>query len=177
MLKSKLLPAIPAALIAAALLHACGGGEDPGGGTSGSATVSAYVTDSPDEYESVNLTVNKVELRHPVTPACEIITGPLPINAAELEDQRGCLDEAIRSAALFPRHAGTCGDITIAAAVNRDVSLDTLAAALVLGDDSAHAVAFVNRVDHLRVQQQPHAGFPHELHRENFPPVRIDADG
>ena len=84
MLKSKLLPAIPAALIAAALLHACGGGEDPGGGTSGSATVSAYVTDSPDEYESVNLTVNKVELRHPVTPACEIITGPLPINAAEL---------------------------------------------------------------------------------------------
>lgn len=85
MLKSKSLLAICAALLAAALLHACGGGsEDSGGGTSGSTTVSAYVTDSPDEYESVNLTVNKVELRHPVTPPCEIITGPLPVNAAEL---------------------------------------------------------------------------------------------
>ena len=84
MLRSNSLFAVSAALIAAALLHACGGSDDSGGGTSGSATVSAYLTDDLGGYESVNLTVNKVELRHPVTPSCEIITGPLPVNAAEL---------------------------------------------------------------------------------------------
>lgn len=82
---SKSLLAIPVALIAAALLHACGGGGDGGGGSmSNSATVSAYVTDDLGGYESVMLTLNSVQLRHTSGRMCEIIQGPLEIDAAEL---------------------------------------------------------------------------------------------
>ena len=83
---SKSLLAIPVAVIAAGLLHACGGGTDgsSGSGMPSTATVSAYITDDLGGYESVVLTLNKVQLRHPVTPSCEIITGPLEFDAAEL---------------------------------------------------------------------------------------------
>jgi len=87
---SKSLLAIPVALIAAALLHACGGGDSgsSSSGTASSVAVSAYITDDLGGYNSVKLTVNRVQLRHPVTPACEIITEPIPVDAAELgQDQ------------------------------------------------------------------------------------------
>jgi hypothetical protein len=82
---SNSLLAIPVALIAAALLHACGGGSDGSGSAmSNSATVSAYVTDDLGGYENVVLTLNSVQLRHPSGRTCEIIKGPLEIDAAEL---------------------------------------------------------------------------------------------
>lgn len=83
----KTLLAMAAVLLAALTLYACGGGGDSGnrgGGMSGSTTVSAYITDDLGGYESVEFTVNKVELRHPVTPHCTIITGPIEVDAAEL---------------------------------------------------------------------------------------------
>jgi len=72
-----------AILIAAVMLYACGGGGDSGG-PAGSATVSAYVTDDLGGYESVVLTLNSVQLRHTGGRTCEIIHGPLVIDAAEL---------------------------------------------------------------------------------------------
>jgi hypothetical protein len=80
---SKSLLAIPVALFAAVLLHACGG-TDSGSGMPSTATVSGYVTDNLGTYESVVLTLNSVQLRHPSGRNCEIITGPLEIDAAEL---------------------------------------------------------------------------------------------
>lgn len=70
-----------ATLIAAMLLHACGG---DGGTPAGSATVSAYLTDDLGGYESVVFTLNSVQLRHTGGRSCEIIRGPLEIDAAEL---------------------------------------------------------------------------------------------
>jgi len=86
MRRSRPLLAIPAALIVAALLHACGGGTDGSGGMPTTATVSSYITDDLGGYESVALTVKSVQLRHTSGRACEIIGGPepLPIDAAEL---------------------------------------------------------------------------------------------
>jgi hypothetical protein len=83
---SKSLLAIPAALIAAALLHACGGGSDgSGSAVSNSATVSAYVTDDLGGYQIVELTLNRVELRHTSGRNCTIIENPIEkIDAAEL---------------------------------------------------------------------------------------------
>ena len=81
---SKSLLAIPVALVAVALLYACGGGSDGGGGTPSSVTVSSYVTDDLGGYESVVLTLNSVQLRHTSGRTCEIIKGPLEIDAAEL---------------------------------------------------------------------------------------------
>ena len=51
---------------------------------SGSAVVSAYVTDDLGGYESVVLTLNSVQLRHSGGRSCEIIRGPLVIDAADL---------------------------------------------------------------------------------------------
>jgi hypothetical protein len=82
---SKFLLAVPVALIAAALLHACGGGTDSNSGAaSNTVTVTSYITDDLGGYESVVLTVNKVELRHPVTPRCTIIDTSITVDAAEL---------------------------------------------------------------------------------------------
>jgi hypothetical protein len=67
------------ALFAAITLHACGGDS----GSPATATVSAYVTDDLGGYESVVLTVNKVEIRHTSGRTCEIIRGPLTFDAAE----------------------------------------------------------------------------------------------
>jgi hypothetical protein len=80
---SKSLLAIPVALFAAVLLHACGG-TDSGSGMPSTATVSGYVTDDLGGFENVVLTLNSVQLRHPSGRTCEIITGPLEIDAAEL---------------------------------------------------------------------------------------------
>ena len=80
---SKSFLAIPVALIAAAVLHACGG-TDSGSGMPSTATVTGYVTDNLGGYENVVLTLNSVQLRHPSGRNCEIIQGPLEIDAAEL---------------------------------------------------------------------------------------------
>jgi hypothetical protein len=71
-----------AALLAAVTLYACGGSD--GGGSAGTTTVSGYVTDDLGVYDSVELTVNSVQLRHTSGRSCEIITGPLEFDAAEL---------------------------------------------------------------------------------------------
>ena len=77
-----ILAGIFVAMLAAIMLYACGGGGEGGGTTT--AAVSAYVTDDLGGYESVVLTVNKVEIRHTSGRTCEIITGPLTVDAAEL---------------------------------------------------------------------------------------------
>ena len=83
MLRHKTLLASLAVLSSAALLHACGGGDGSPPPES-ATTVSAYVTDDLAGYDSVVLTVNTVQLRHPTGRNCEIIKGPLQIDAAEL---------------------------------------------------------------------------------------------
>jgi hypothetical protein len=71
---------ISVSLLATVALYSCGGG----GGSAGTATVSAYVTDDLGGYDSVVLTLNSVELRHTSGRSCEIIRGPLEFDAAEL---------------------------------------------------------------------------------------------
>lgn len=79
----KTLLALLVALLAAVTLYACGG-SGGGGASAGSTTVSAYVTDDLGGYDSVVLTLNSVQLRHTSGRSCEIIRGPLVIDAAEL---------------------------------------------------------------------------------------------
>jgi hypothetical protein len=83
MLMRKTVLSSLAVLSAAAMLHACGGG-DGGPAPESTTTVSAYVTDDLGGYDSVVLTVNSVQLRHPAGRNCEIIKGPLVVDAAEL---------------------------------------------------------------------------------------------
>jgi len=78
----KTLLSILVTLLAAATLYACGSGG--GGGSAGSTTVFGYITDDLGGYESVNLTLNSAQLRHPSGRSCEIIAGPLEFDAAEL---------------------------------------------------------------------------------------------
>jgi len=78
----KTLLSILVTLLAAATLYACGSGG--GGGSAGSTTVFGSITDDLGGYESVNLTLNSAQLRHPSGRSCEIITGPLEFDAAEL---------------------------------------------------------------------------------------------
>ena len=78
----KTLLSILVALLAAATLYACGSGG--GGGSAGSTTVFGYITDDLGGYESVNLTLNSAQLRHPSGRSCEIIAGPLEFDAAVL---------------------------------------------------------------------------------------------
>jgi len=101
---------------------------------------------------------------------------PGAVNACEFEHKGGSLDKAVTGAALGPGHVAARGDIPIAAAVDGDRGLDALAAGFVLDDDAVDAVALANRVDDLRVQHEADAGLADELHGENFPPMRIDAD-
>lgn len=79
----RILAAILVVLSAAIVLYACGG-ESGQGQSPATATVSSYVTDDLGGYESVVLTVNKVEIRHTSGRSCEIIRGPLTFDAAEL---------------------------------------------------------------------------------------------
>src|SRR5262245_56753742 len=76
-----ILPGVLVALVAGLTLHACGG---DGGGMSSMSTVSAYVTDDLGGYQSVVLTVNRVEIRHPSGRTCQLIGGPLTFDAAEM---------------------------------------------------------------------------------------------
>ena len=71
-----------AAVVAAITLYACGGGGESG--PPATATVSSYVTDDLGGYDSVVLTLNSVQLRHTSGRNCEIVRGPLTIDAAEL---------------------------------------------------------------------------------------------
>jgi len=73
--------ALLGALIAAGLLSSCG---DGGSDTARVAAVSTYVTDDLGDYDSVQFTLGTVQLRHTSGRLCEIITGPLAIDAAEL---------------------------------------------------------------------------------------------
>jgi len=70
----------------AILLAACGSGDGGGGNSQpNTTTVSAYVTDDLAGYESVEMTLNTVQLRHTGSGRnCEIIQDPLTIDAAEL---------------------------------------------------------------------------------------------
>jgi len=83
MISHKTALATLVALLAAVALYACGGG-DGDGAAAGTTTVSAYVTDDLGGYDSVVLTLNSVQLRHTSGRSCEIIHGPLQIDAAEL---------------------------------------------------------------------------------------------
>lgn len=86
---SKALLAVPVALIAAALLHACGGGSDGNSGAaSNTVTVTSYITDDLGGYESVVLTVKTVVLRHPTGRTCVLIDEQQTINAAELGSEQ-----------------------------------------------------------------------------------------
>ncbi len=78
----KTLLSILGTLLAAATLYACGSGG--GGNPAGSTTVFGYITDNLGGYESVKLTVNSAELRHPSGRSCDIIVEPLELDAAEL---------------------------------------------------------------------------------------------
>ncbi len=78
----KTLLSILGTLLAAATLYACGSGG--GGNPAGSTTVFGYITDNLGGYESVKLTVNSAELRHPSGRSCPIITESLEFDAAEL---------------------------------------------------------------------------------------------
>ncbi|MDH3317659.1 MAG: hypothetical protein OER43_18085 [Gammaproteobacteria bacterium] len=82
----KTLLSILVTLLAAATLYACGsgGGGGGGGGSAGSATVFGYITDDLGGYDSVKLTLNSAQLRHPSGRSCEIIAGPPEFDAAEL---------------------------------------------------------------------------------------------
>ena len=73
----KALLAVPVALLAAVTLYACGG-NDEDSGSPASTTVSAYVTDDLGGYDSVELTLRSVQLRHTSGRSCEII-GALPV--------------------------------------------------------------------------------------------------
>lgn len=69
------------------LLNACGGEGGGSGSTSGgeTTTVSAYLTDDLGGYQSVEFTLDSVQLRHTgENRNCEIISGPLPLDAAAL---------------------------------------------------------------------------------------------
>ncbi|MGH7341505.1 MAG: hypothetical protein ACREKH_13525, partial [Candidatus Rokuibacteriota bacterium] len=80
----RILAGIMAALLAAITLHACGGDGEGGPPATATATVSSYVTDDLGGFESVVLTLNSVQLRHTSGRTCEIIRGPLTVDAAEL---------------------------------------------------------------------------------------------
>jgi hypothetical protein len=80
----RILAGILVAVLVVLTLHACGGDSSQGGGAPASASVTSYVTDDLGGYDSVVLTVNKVEIRHTSGRSCAIITGPLTIDAAEL---------------------------------------------------------------------------------------------
>lgn len=74
-----------ALIMITALLAACGGSNTPGTPGTHTSTVSAYVTDDLADYDSVELTLNTVQLVHTGSARhCEIITGPLAVDAAKL---------------------------------------------------------------------------------------------
>src|SRR5687767_12344139 len=73
----RILAGILVAVLVVLTLHACGGDSSQGGGAPASASVTSYVTDDLGGYDSVVLTVNKVEIRHTSGRSCAIITGPL----------------------------------------------------------------------------------------------------
>ena len=97
-------------------------------------------------------------------------------DARELEDQRRRLHEPVARAAFGPCNAAPRRDIAVAAAIDRHIRLHPLPAGFVLDDDAANSIALANRVDDLGVEQEPDARFARQLHRENFPPMRVDAD-
>jgi len=137
----KTLLAILVALLTAASLYACGGGSvGGGGGTAGSATVSAYVTDDLGGYDSVVLTLNSVQLRHPSGRSCEIIRGPLVIDAAELGR-----DEIVEHVNTTTCEAGPYNrlyvevddDVTLRQTVNNQPSTDACKFVSYYDDNSA----------------------------------------
>src|SRR5262245_66669748 len=85
-----ILPGVLVALVAGLTLHACGGENGGMSSMSSMSTVSAYVTDDLGGYESVVLTVNRVEIRHPSGRTCQLIGGPLTFRSEERRVGKEC---------------------------------------------------------------------------------------
>ncbi len=98
-------------------LYACGGGS----GSPGSAIVSAYVTDDLGGYDSVVLTLNSIQLHHTSGRTCEIIHGPLTVDAAELGHDQVLdhVDTTACEAGPYNRlHVELDDDVTLSHTVN-----------------------------------------------------------
>ena len=103
------------------LLFACGNGDGGGGGGTSTSTVSAYVTDDLGGYQSVELTLNTVQLRHTSGRNCEIIQGPLSVDAAELGHDQILenVDTTLCEAGSYNRlHVELAEDVTLVQNVN-----------------------------------------------------------
>lgn len=122
---------LAAILLIAGLLPACGGGGDGGNGgvkNGGTATVSAYVTDDLGGYDSVEMTLNTVQLRHTGSGrSCEIIKGPLTIDAAELgrDELLENVDTTVCEAGSYNRlHVELGEDVKLVHSVNGQDQVD-----------------------------------------------------
>jgi hypothetical protein len=120
----QLFLAVLTALSATVLLHACGGGN---GDPTNSATVSAYVTDDLGDYDSVEFTINTVQLRHTGGRTCEIIHEPLAIDAAELGHDQIVerVDTTMCEAGPYNRlHVELGEDVTLRRTINGQPTTD-----------------------------------------------------
>ena len=84
---SRTFLAIGLPLLLSSLLLGCGSGSGGGTGTNptNTSTVSVYLTDDLAGYESVQMTVNTVQLQHMGAGRhCTIIPGPIALDAAQL---------------------------------------------------------------------------------------------
>jgi len=139
----KTLLAILVALLTVASLYACGGGDGgggSGGGQAGSATVYAYVTDDLGGYDSVVLTLNSVQLRHPSGRSCEIIRGPLVMDAAELgrDEIVEHVDTTTCEAGPYNRlHVEVDDDVTLRRTINNQRVTDACKFVSYYDDNSA----------------------------------------
>lgn len=108
-------------IMVTALLAACGGSSSDTSGTN-TSTVSAYVTDDLAGFESVELTLDTVQLRHTGSGRnCKIITGPLAIDAAELghDEIIEHVDTTMCEAGPYNRlHVELGEDVTLTRTVN-----------------------------------------------------------
>lgn len=118
-----------ALIVVTTLLTACGGGSSSSG-TQGAntSTVSAYVTDDLAGYESVELTLDSVQLRHTGSGRnCEIIAGPLAVDAAALgrDEIIEHVDTTVCEAGPYNRlHVELDEDVTLAHTVNGQLHTD-----------------------------------------------------
>jgi len=123
---------ITLAFLLAGVLPACGGSGDGGGGggggTSSTATVSSYVTDDLGGYDTVEMTINTVQLRHTSGRNCEIIKGPLTIDAAELghDELLENVDTTVCEAGSYNRlHVELAEDVKLVHEVNGQPQTNT----------------------------------------------------
>lgn len=132
-----------ALIMVTALLAACGSSGGGGGGdTQGASTttVSAYVTDDLGGYESVELTLGTVQLRHTGSGRnCEIIAGPLAVDAAELGQDEIIehVDTTVCEAGPYNRlHVELGEDVTLTQTVDGQLQTDQCKFVSYYDDDS-----------------------------------------